>query len=324
MTNLLPYDTIVLSGKKNRRGDNKMNLLSLSEFTEYLKTIDTSEGTIYNYVKHNSRMIEFFELESYEGLNALGMSDYFRFISQLKSELSASTVNNYIRSITRYTIWAKDFGHIESDVFRNIKFGKGNRRFVSEGKKNLKYITSETIDKMKNVARSADERLMLVFMEYSGCRIGEVVNAKVSDIFQDEDGSWRLHIPKTKTGASRQIFLKDEIANLIFNYVENRPEKDAEHIFVGKRTHEGISTTSAWERVKDLARLAGLSEEDVANIHPHVFRHKFGTDMAEAGFSKFQIGGSMGHIPGSKATDIYMHRRDGANDNLFESQVVRI
>jgi len=301
-----------------------MNLLSLVEFVQYLETVDTSSGTVYNYEKHNSRMIEFFGITSYAELNGLGMADYFRFISTLKDELSASTVNNYIRSITRYTIWAKDFGHIDSDIFRNIKFGKGNRRFLSQGEKKLKYITSETIDKMKNVARSRDEWLMLTFMEYSGCRIGEVVGAKVSHIFKDGDGNYRLHIPKTKTGKARQIFLKDEMAELIFDYVENRPEKDAEHIFVGKRTHTGISTSSAWERIKDLARLAGLSDEAVKNIHPHVFRHKFGTDMAEAGFSKFQIGASMGHIPGSSATDVYMHQRDGGDDNLFESQMVRI
>ena len=306
-----------------------MNTNLLTEFKNSLEMRGTASGTIYNYCSHIENFIDYLKVEEYSDLDTHTKVDYYNWVSNLQSMgLKNSTINNYIRSVTRFILWGfEDAEVIKKDTFRNTRFGKGRARFLKQEEKEINYMSNETVQGIFSEARGRDEEIMFSLMAYSGMRAEEVTNAKVQDIdiLEDVNGkvSYRLNIPKTKSGKSRNIPLPDDFAEAIFEYVQDRKKK-SEYIFIGKRTGKKLSTNAVYDRVKAAAGKV-VDEDELATISPHTFRKTAATNWLMAGNSVESVGNALGHSKGSRqVTFSYTKILKGFSDEVFSSQSVAI
>lgn len=96
----------------------------------------------------------------------------------INRKLSNVTINSYLRSLQSFLNWSKRNGYVEHiDNFKRLYKQK-------ETLKPNAYFTHEEMTKIINDAEKRDYEfgLFLKFLYYSGCRIGEALNIKWSDI----------------------------------------------------------------------------------------------------------------------------------------------
>ena len=151
-------------------------------------------------------------------------------------------------------------------------------------------LTDVKEDGLSNTFVQAIEMLLL-----SGCRHGEVVNLKRSEV----DISGRcIRFGDTKTGA--QMRPCGELTLSILSEVLS--SHDNEWVFPSDRT--GAPITNVRKPLLKICHRAGLEA-----VTPHVFRHSFATVAHELGYSELTIAGLLGHRL-SSVTSQYTHHVD--------------
>jgi integrase len=128
----------------------------------------------------------------------------------------------------------------------------------------------------------------------SGCRLGEIVNLKWSEI--DAEGRC-LRLSDSKEGAAvrpiGQAFL-DHIAT-----IERR--ENCPMVLPAARSGRGFGgLAKGWKRI---ARTAGL------DVTPHTLRHSFASVAGDLGYTEPTIAALLGHAAGS-VTSRYVHHLD--------------
>ncbi len=146
------------------------------------------------------------------------------------------------------------------------------------------------------------DRAIMELLYASGLRISELTNARLENL-DLEGGTIRVI---GKGNKMRIVPVGKKACEAITAYLEReRPE------LVGKRTGSEIflsvrggklTTVRAWQIVKTVAKLAGLSQ----NIYPHLLRHSFATHLLSNGADLRIIQEMLGHADIS-TTQIYTH-----------------
>lgn len=87
-----------------------------------------------------------------------------------------------------------------------------------------------------------------------------------------------------RRGAESRVTLQGEAARWLSAWIAERPrperERDEPFVFIHPRTRKHTSRQRAWDRLKRLARAAGLDEQTVARLGPHTLRHSFAAHLA--------------------------------------------
>jgi integrase/recombinase XerD len=169
-------------------------------------------------------------------------------------------------------------------------------------------LSPESVTKLLDAPRAEDrffsrDRALLETLYATGCRVSEVVNLKMEDLYLDS--AFCKCIGK---GSKQRIVPLGRIAvNALRAYLEGqrprltRTAPDAPWVFVS-RGGKGLTREMLWVLVKKYARRAGLT----GKISPHTLRHSFATHLLTGGADLRTVQELLGHA-NIRTTQQYTH-----------------
>lgn len=280
---------------------------SVRDVNEFLKTLrirGLSPHTIRAYAYDLQSF--FLWLTSSKQIRSFKMSDLCKFIDRLReNNLSPrsinrrlSTVEIFYRFVTGKTISASmpASGYRARSRDHNLGIHKITRRDslrmrVSVPKKLIIPLTADQVRLLlKQFTRYRDLTLCYLML-LCGLRVQEVLNIEQRDL-RPLEKSVRIH---GKGNKERILPLPDVICSVVAKYLllERPTNCSTDSLFVVLQgRHRGKPMTVAG--VRSLFRIR-RKHPQLANIHPHLLRHTFGSAMAVAGMSLPVLQRMMGH-----------------------------
>lgn len=143
-------------------------------------------------------------------------------------------------------------------------------------------------------------RAMVRMMLEVGLRVSELCELKTGDV---DMTACRVTVRDGKGGKDRQLWMPEDLRDLVDEWLERRPEADDDWLFP---TRNGTRTNprSVRRTVKNYAEKAGIDwYEDVS---PHTLRHTFATDLLRRTGNIRLVQKALGHADLS-TTMIYTH-----------------
>ena len=160
------------------------------------------------------------------------------------------------------------------------------------------------IQKLIMATKSPRMRLLLQLLPQTGLRLNEALNLKVADI--DFERGWiRVRASTTKNSRPREIPLIPELRDAIKNYLKNR-KVDSPYLFPNeKHPDKPMREKYVYDNFHSLLKRLGLDYRDPSGvgyqIHSHVFRKWYKTQLEAAGVNPLLIERWMGHKRGVEA-----------------------
>ena len=226
--------------------------------------------------------------------------------------VEASTQARCLSGIRSFFQFLQFEGRISADPTVHIKSPQKGRKLPDT----LSY------DEITAILEAADlstneglrNRAMLEFLYGAGLRVSELIQLKLTDVYQDigfikvvGKGDKERLVP-----AGRDAF---HYLNVYLEHI--RPQipvkKAAINVVFLNRRGSALSRVMVFLICKDLAAKAGIHK----TISPHTFRHSFATHLIEGGADLRAVQEMLGH-ESILTTEIYTHV-----DRAFLSQMVR-
>lgn len=218
---------------------------------------------------------------------------------------------------TKWTAWTKRTTKITLKKF--YKWLRGSEYYPDEVrwiKTSLKLreqklpdiLTEAEVLKLVQAADNPRDKAIVMMLYESGCRIGEILSLRISNVHMNEYGA-TINV-SGKTGARRILLLAS--APLLAQWLENHPLRDDADspLWVTKfnrsaRNENGYAQLgyAAVNKLLDtLAKKAKIGKR----IHPHLFRHTRATHLANK-LTEAQMKQLFGWTQGSRMADVYVH-----------------
>lgn len=255
----------------------------LDEYAMYLEIQGKSKNTIKTYLWAVENFLKYIKKD----VNEIDQRDILRFLAFLKKSWNYD--NNSIRLVVRaLSNFFKYLGR--EDLIKNLKPPKVDKRLP-------KFITYEELNKLIEAADNLRDKLIIKFLFYTGVRVSELVNLKVSDILWDEGF---VRVRKGKGGKERLVPIPSFLLKELKEYLEKR-NKDSEYLFISKKGDK-LSTRQVQRIIKKVKERAKITKK----VTPHVLRHSIATHLLRKGIDIRVIQEFLGHASLS-TTQVYTH-----------------
>jgi site-specific recombinase XerD len=270
------------------------NVKLVGDFLDYLKNQrNYSPHTITNYGVDLKQFINFLGTKS---ILDIQRQDIQAFINSLHDkQLDITTINRKIASLKSFYQWADiEFNSNKTiQLLKNINFLKDEKDPVPP------IIDFEKANQLINKINNLRDKLALKILLYTGIRISELSNLKVSDI----NFAYKIMIIKGKGNKTRKIVLHPEIEQLLQEYLkQTKPDK---FLFENHKTKKSITPRNFEYMVKKY----------FPNVHPHIFRHTFATHFLVKGGNIKVAQELLGHSS-LRTTQVYLN----ANWDLIKTE----
>lgn len=278
----------------------------INEYTTWLELSGKSKNTIKTYSLVVKKFLEFLKNNygiSEENLffekHIIDKNVIFKFLANKKAEknLDMNTIRLYVRAISSFL----KFLELE-DVSKQIKAPKVGKRLP-------KFITFDEFQKLLDNCKRKRDKLIIKFLFYTGVRVSELVNIKVSDILFDE-GYVKVF---GKGGKERIVPLPDNLLEDLKEYIKSQNLGPNDKLF-------NLSTRQIERIIKNTAIRAEINKK----VTPHVLRHSLATLLLSKGVDIRFIQEILGHSSLS-ITQIYTHivpkQLKEVYKNVFEKNV---
>lgn len=219
-------------------------------------------------------------------LSKWNQDDVTRYILYLKKE---GYSKGYIE-MTKSLIKSFFIYHGKEDFVKNLKIKIEEKKL----RKNEILIPAE-VDKLIEVATDNRYKALIALLFESGARISELLNIRVKDI-EDTNNGMVIMIPATKTGEEYRPCACVMSAQYIRNHILYPPLKKDSLLF-------DISKVQVWLKLKEFGRLAGIDKP----ISAHKFRHAQATYMVRKGYNETIIRSKLGWVDDSSMIARYTH-----------------
>lgn len=276
------FDYILLEKglSKNSALSYKADLEDYKKFLGKKNILDSNKEDLYKYLKNLK--------ERYKE------SSYVRKFSSLRAFYKYLELNFYLKENPIYSL-------------EKVKSAKRIPQYL-EQEEILKII--ESID---NSIFGVRDRLILDFLIFTGGRISEILNLKISDI-DYSNSTIRIIGKGNKTRIIPALkFIMDKISHYNDNFRKKLVKKSSEEF----NLFPNISRNNFWYRISNYAKKAGLNKK----VYPHIFRHSLATTMLNNGANLRYVQELLGHSS-IKTTEIYTHiskkKLKEIYDNAFE------
>jgi integrase len=171
---------------------------------------------------------------------------------------------------------------------------------LKETRKNIQYLTSEEIQKVKGILTDGKNLLtcrdkaigMLAF--YTGLRGCDIAGLTLDNIDWDRD---LINIKQQKTKIPFELPLTAVVGNGIYDYlVSERPYTESRYIFVSQlKPYERLKNRSIGNVAVRIMKAAGIRQSKGDRNGFHVFRHHFATELLGNGVPQPVISRTLGH-----------------------------
>lgn len=265
----------------------------LDEFLNFTSLSDSSKKIYFISI---NRCLEYFDSEDLN-FNNLEYSDWQNFIFYLKSVLNLSNI-----SLSKELAALRSFSKF---LFQNQLLNQDYSTLLKNPKTKRKLPNTLTHQQIINILSSIDTSnvegkrnyLVLELLYATGLRLSELVNIKRSDIDFDN----QLIKVVGKGNKERICLFYPSISQRI---IELFNLTNSEYLFVNKFGNQ-ISQRSIQNILKKIEKESGSFVE----LHPHLLRHSFASNMLANGADLMTIKEILGHELLS-TTEIYLHLSD--------------
>lgn len=282
---------------------------------------NTKEG--YEHILKNHLDARLFHMQ----IGSVNVSDIKRWFIQLRNEGYAYSTIAHIKSILNQAFQTA----FEEDVIRKNPCSFKLSTVIGGDKKPRFAMTPEQqrqwLDFVKNDKAYAKYYDHYVILLGTGLRISEFCGLTRNDLdferrriridhqlIQDFGNGYRIEKPKTEKGV-RYVPMTDAVYQSLQNVLQALPEFREDVTVDGyggfiflTRDGNPESKNSVERRTRRiLAKYNEQNDEKLPNITPHVFRHTFCSNMANAGMTAGHLKYIMGHAKISTTLDVYTH-----------------
>jgi integrase/recombinase XerD len=278
--------------------------LYITQFKNYLKLERAlATNSIDAYTRDVTKLMEFLDMSKkiHDPLQVkpIDLLDFIKFIHELGlSPYSQARIVSGIKGFYKYLSYEKFISTDPSELLELPRLGRKLPDTLSIHEIDLLF---EAIDMSK--ASGPRDRAMAETLYSAGLRVSELVNLKISNIYDDigflrilgKGNKERL----TPIGKSALKFI-ESYQYEVRNHVHIKPGHE-DYLFLNKLGSR-ISRVSIFTLIKNLALRAGIRKK----ISPHTFRHSFATHLIEGGADLRAVQEMLGH-ESITTTEIYTH-----------------
>ncbi len=272
----------------------------LSSYLDYLKyQKNYSDYTISSY---ENDIVEYLDYIHSEGLNfkEIEYSDIRFFLMYLKDTKKDdnSSIDRKLSALRGFYKYMANEGIVKSNVFSLVSGPK-------KSKKLPRYFEYNELEEMFAVpddsALGQRDLLLLEMLYATGCRVGELVSIKVSDI----DFGRRNILILGKGNKERYVTYGDYCEDALKKYLNDGyhtlNKKNLDTLFLnnngGPLTERGVRFI-----LDKIIQQTSINK----SISPHMIRHSFATHLLNEGCDLLTVQKLLGH-ESIKATQIYTH-----------------
>lgn len=295
----------------------------LSELiTDYLEHMEIeqnrSQKTISNYDHYLQRLVEFSENPPINQITSDVVRKWRLWLNRLtdqNGDTISKTTQNYhliaLRSFLKY-LAKRDIEALTSD---KIELASVTRPQVT-------FLDTDEVERLLSAINTATpvglrDRAIIELLFSGGLRVSELVSLNRDHINLDR----REFSVRGKGQKDRLIFISDDAANWLDQYLKSRPDnfrplfvhysgsKDA----LDDGAYTRLTARSVQRLVGRYAKLAGI----LKHVTPHTLRHSFATDLLSNGADLRSVQGLLGHANVS-TTQIYTHLTDPQLKSVHE------
>jgi tyrosine recombinase xerC len=270
------------------------------------KELNYSDYTIKNY---QLDLTDFFKYVDKSNIDFLSIENihvrgYLKYLDTCN--LKNSTISRRISALRTFYNYLLEKGLVKSNIFLNVKNPKLEKKLPNY----LNYTEIEEL--LASIDTKTDEgleRRLLIEMFYStGCRVGEMVNVKISDI----DFSSKTIKVMGKGSKERIVYYGDYASKYLEDYLKNKDRKG--YLFTNKRG-EKLTIEEVEYIVRDIMKHISIK----THVTPHTLRHTFATHLLNNGADIRTVQELLGHANLS-TTGIYTHvSSDRLKDVYFKT-----
>lgn len=270
---------------ENREREIKLYIRSLrgkSDNTKYNYSLDTKQ--FLDWIDNTDSSYVFEESLSYDEYEDV-FEDYKDYL--FNEYTSIKTINRKYNSVNAYLEFKKIPYRIKSEKIQN-------QTFIDD------MLSNEELKEILALVKSkGDMRTYAIICTcfYTGARISEVLQLKVSDLGKDE------FTVKGKGSVHRRVLIANKLSNVLKEYYTSGKRKDfpgVNNLFTSQR---GALTRTAVNRSFDkYSKILGFDIKE--KFHPHAIRHSFTKNLMSRGDVSYSaVKQLLGHS--LTTTDIY-------------------
>jgi integrase len=164
-------------------------------------------------------------------------------------------------------------------------------------------ITKNEVVEMIQAADHPRDKALIALLYDSGGRIGEIANAKIKDIYFDENGARIFLDGKTGKRTIRIIMSTTYLAAWLDIHPQINDLNAPLWVSVGTNNRgKPVKYRALANALRRTAKKAGIQKR----IYPHLFRHSRATEIANY-FTEAQLDSHLGWTPGSNMPRMYVH-----------------
>jgi site-specific recombinase XerD len=262
------------------------NFDSVHRFSAWLQRIGRASATIDAYHADVADLVRSYAPRPLEELETRDLREYLAARTQ-HDQWAPPTVRRHLQSIKtfyRYLIAEEDLrapGPAES-LEEPVPEPRAPHVLSEE---EIGTLFAWLVDRARDDA-SARMDLALYGVCYHGALlVSEAVNLRTDSI---RGGARVMHLDVVgRRQEETEVILEGEAAEWLARWMAERPTpKRAHHkpfVFIHPRTRLHTSRQRAWDRLKRIARAAGLSADTSDAIGPHSLRHSYAAHLASRG-----------------------------------------
>ena len=279
----------------------------VDNFLHYLKEeLNYSEYTIKNYQLDLTDFFKYVNASNIDFLNIenIHVRGYLKYLDTCN--LKNTTISRRISALRTFYNYLLEKGFAKNNIFLNVKNPKLEKKLPNY----LNYTEIEELLASIDTSNSEGlERRLLIEMFYStGCRVGEMVNVKISDI----DFYNKTIKVMGKGSKERIVYYGDYASKYLEDYLKNKDRKG--YLFTNKEG-EKLTIEEVEYIVRDIMKHISIK----THVTPHTLRHTFATHLLNNGADIRTVQELLGHANLS-TTGIYTHvSSDRLKDVYFKT-----
>lgn len=263
------------------------NLINYHSYLKFERNF--TENSVQAYLA-DLKKLQVFASEKGLTLKTVGQEDVEEFLAGLRDVgISPTSQKRIIEGLRSFYRFMRLEGELQTDPTELIDLPKLGEHLptvlsVEEVDRMIAATDPSTCDGQRN-------RAILETLYSCGIRVSELVNLKMSNIFENEG-----YIMVYGKGRKERIVpIASSALREIHNYLQYRYELDVkpgfqDYVFLN-RFGRSLSRMMVFNVVKRYAQEAGVQKE----ISPHTFRHTFATHLLEGGANLRAIQMMLGH-----------------------------
>ena len=278
--------------------------LHIKQFESYLKLERSLAGnSVEAYRRDVEKLYQFLQLKgldiSVKDVESIHLQDFLEYIAELgMTPYSQARILSGIKSFFQYLLNEDILSSDPAELLESPKIG---RKLPSV----LDYHEIEQMLEAIDLSKPEGHRnrAMLETLYSSGLRVSELINLRLTNIYQDigflriiGKGSKERLVPIGQSALKYVNIYLDEVRKHM------QPKQGHEnYVFLNRRASQ-LTRVMIFTIIKNLAKEAGMKKK----VSPHTFRHSFATHLIEGGADLRAVQEMLGH-ESITTTEIYTH-----------------